>query len=65
MTIYRVHIDKTYTGLHFDFGDLGDAVGFIGFVIENGRYHDSTKGKTDSIAASVEVIEEEEVGLNE
>ena len=65
MTIYRVHLDQTYTGLHFDFVDLGDAMGFIGFALENGRYHNSTKGETTSIAASIEVIEPEEVGLNE
>lgn len=65
MTIYRVHLDQTYVGLHFDFADYGDAMGFIGFALENGRYHSSTKGETEPIGVSIEVIEEEGVGLNE
>ena len=64
MTIYRVKLDQTYTGLRFDFVDYGDAMGFIGSALENGRYN-SSKGECEHISATIEIIEEEEVGLNE
>lgn len=65
MTIYRVQLDNTYTGLTFDFVDYGDAMGFIGFALESGRYRNSTKGTCEPVSVSIDLIEEEEVGLNE
>lgn len=58
MTIYRIELSETYSGTVFDFTDYGEAMGFVGIALENGR----KDGK--DLTAKISIIRSE-VGLNE
>lgn len=59
MTIYRVELEHTYSGLSFDFEDYQCACDFMASALEAMNYGDGEK-KTGKLT-----IVDEEVGLNE
>ena len=54
MEIYRVELSNTYSEVHFDFTDYGEAMGFVGIALESGRRGD------EKLTAKLSIIEEVE-----
>lgn len=58
MTIYRVQLSGAYSATVFDFTDYGEAMGFVGIALENGK-----EGERP-LSAEISIIRKE-VGLDE
>lgn len=56
MLTYRVTINKTYTGLSFDFVNWDDATSFMGMTVDYGKYTDNN-GIDEAIKVTVEEVD--------
>ena len=55
---YRVELDYTYTGVYFDFNDFGEAMNFMGMVIESGTRFNDDGTPSKKIKATIEEVDD-------